>query len=51
MTLAKETDMGGKARQGEEAGKSRICAKKQYVPQTVGLSLDTCLGKKAKMKG
>lgn len=33
----RKTDMGGKARQGEEGGKSRMCAKKQYVPQTVGL--------------
>ena len=31
--------MGGKVRQGEEAGKSRMCAKKQYVPQTAGLEL------------
>lgn len=35
----RKTDMGGKVRQGEEAGKSRMCAKKQYVPQTAGLEL------------
>lgn len=40
--------MGGKARQGEEAGKSRICAKKQYVPQTIGLSLEE--GKNERVK-